>query len=420
MNHQVKPWLTDEIPRNAATESAAWAELARALSMPLAIEADASLRGLLRSSSQTGEATSFAISQPGGLAWLTLEGDRVTAHRRKPGGMTGIELVSFLSRAGEAVRSALTQGTAFTNAARVLGSFIGAAEVSSRQKFLYLQSWAPILEQYAYKSATAMSVSLDLIRPQLLAARSDRRVSQIAMLNEYWRRAHVMAQFLLLAADREAGTWLAAMADEFVWINWTPTFPLLRERTIWLAACAARSAAAFGPPVVSKYLAVLQRARHPFKAFDALFGLAAIALTYPGVAPAIATELRQLRGSVDESTNIGVEYIMLAYEDAIALIEDGGIFPGGVYPEVRALGWRDRSPRGLATEQALRADPTAITKSGHYLGFAALPTILRTPIGSFNPDKSRLPSHQIVKAPAVARILRRAWASDAEPPNWLH
>jgi hypothetical protein len=36
------------------------------------------------------------------------------------------------------------------------------------------------------------------------------------------------------------------MADQFVWEQWTPTFALVRERTIWLAARAARLAAAFG------------------------------------------------------------------------------------------------------------------------------------------------------------------------------
>ena len=65
---------------------------------------------------------------------------------------------------------------------------------------------------------------------------------------------------------------------QFDWINWTPTFTLLRERTVWLAACAARSAAAFGEPVVERYLSPLGRASHPFKIFDALFGLTAIAL----------------------------------------------------------------------------------------------------------------------------------------------
>ena len=52
-------------------------------------------------------------------------------------------------------------------------------------------------------------------------------------------------------------------------------------------------AAAFGERVVSKYIAVIERAGHPFKTFDALFGLAAIALAHPRAAPDIAAEVRR-------------------------------------------------------------------------------------------------------------------------------
>lgn len=57
-------------------------------------------------------------------------------------------------------------------------------------------------------------------------------------------------QLALVASSNEARPWLADMANSFVWENWTPSFVLLRERTFWLAAIAARSAAAFGESVV--------------------------------------------------------------------------------------------------------------------------------------------------------------------------
>ena len=170
MTQQLKPWLTDEMD-HAVAESAAWAELARALAIPLAIEADAGVRRLLRQSSRIGEATPFAIGQPDGLAWLAVEGQGVTAHRRRPEGMPAVDLGALLAREPrvfEALRSALTHGTALTAAATVLGTLMGPAEVLSRQKFLYLQSWAPVLERHAYKSAAAMAASLDLMRPQAL------------------------------------------------------------------------------------------------------------------------------------------------------------------------------------------------------------------------------------------------------------
>jgi hypothetical protein len=69
------------------------------------------------------------------------------------------------------------------------------------------------------------------------------------------------------------------MAKSFTWTNWTPTFPLVRERTVWLSAAAARSAIAFGAAVVDRYVDALVRATHITQLFDALFGLTAIALS---------------------------------------------------------------------------------------------------------------------------------------------
>ena len=289
----------------------------------------------------------------------------------------------------------------FTAAATVLGALMGPAEVVSRQKFLHLQSWAPVLEQHAYKSAAAMAASLDLMRPQLVSGHDDQRPLQTALLNEYWRRAHVMAQLSLLVADGEAATWLAGMADQFAWINWTPTFPLLRERTIWLAACAAKSAAAFGEAVVSKYLVRLQRTRYPFKAFDALFGLTAIALTSSDGALRSRPELRHLRNSVHSLTVSGVEYMTLA------LRRCHWSDPRRHVPETAAAGrphpWmEEQSPLGLATEQALVWLIRRPSQKRPYLRFVALPTILATPEEQFNPDQSRLLAHHIVKSRCCA------------------
>src|SRR6202043_1893948 len=96
-----------------------------------------------------------------------------------------------------------------------------------------------------------------------------------------WQLAQAVGQLTLLASSNEARPWLASMAKSFVWENWTPSFVLLRERTFWLAAIAARSAAAFGESVVEGYLRRLSQAKHPMMTFDALFGLTAIALANP-------------------------------------------------------------------------------------------------------------------------------------------
>jgi hypothetical protein len=87
-----------------------------------------------------------------------------------------------------------------------------------------------------------------------------------------------------IASSPAAGPWLAEMASSFTWKEWTPAFVLSREKTLWLMAAAAKSAAAFGEPVLDRYLGKLSRLDHPVKSFDALLGLVAIGLDRPDIA----------------------------------------------------------------------------------------------------------------------------------------
>jgi hypothetical protein len=206
------------------------------------------------------------------------------------------------------------------------------------------------------------------------------------------------------------------MARQVDWVNWTPTFTLLRERTTWLAACAARSAAAFGQSVIHGYLSKLEEASHPFKAFDALFGLAAIALGQPGLSTSIAAEVRLLQRLADAGGRSSSPYIRHAYADAIAVIEGTADWAGSDAEEIEALGWTPETPTGLATELALRTDPAIITQSGHLLAFLILPVVFATPVAQFNPDRRIGPrSRQSTPTDVIAQVLRGAWG--APPPR---
>jgi hypothetical protein len=141
----------------------------------------------------------------------------------------------------------------------------------------------------------------------------------------------------------------ADMANSFVWENWTPSFVLLRERTFWLAAIAARSAAAFGESVVESYLRRLSQAKHPMMVFDALFGLTAIALAL----------------TRDHSV------YLISYESAVRVLSG----PSVEQREFRELHWRSGSANGMATRPALIGDPTVRSASGEYLGFSMLPFV---------------------------------------------
>ncbi len=71
--------------------------------------------------------------------------------------------------------------------------------------------------------------------------------------------------------------WQAPMATSFDWMNWTPSWLLFRERSLWLIAIAARMAASCGPAVIDRYFKTFERSHAPMKTFDALFGIVAAA-----------------------------------------------------------------------------------------------------------------------------------------------
>src|SRR5260370_4014213 len=109
--------------------------------------------------------------------------------------------------------------------------------------------WATPLEHAAYQSGAYAIVWLDAGRPMIVNGQeSDAK----RMLFPYWSGMHVMAHLVFLASEPDAGPWLGEMARQFDWKSWTPSFPFLRERTMWLATCAARSAIAFGTSVTDR------------------------------------------------------------------------------------------------------------------------------------------------------------------------
>lgn len=394
-------------------------EIARVLAVALAIGADRGLNEKLRGLAGVEVGSAFAVSQPDQNSWLTVDSGRVVAARRPPGGVALVERETLRANGhsiAQAMSAALAQSTALADAAKLVSPLLGPTEAPSRRQFAALMPWAPALEQIAYKTAASIAVTLDLLRPHILRDLHAGVRVRPSLLRQYWQRMHAAAQFFLLASDAAASPWLGEMARQFDWGNWTPTFTLLRERTTWLAACAARSAAAFGEPVVPGYLAALEAAVHPFRAFDALFGLAAIALGNPTLAPSIAAEIRLLHRIADARGRLTSPYVRHAYADAIALIDGTADWAGGGAEEIVALGWAAGSPAGLATDVALRTDPAIVTQSDRLLGFVILPVVFATPVAEFNPDRRiKAKARQATPTNVIAEVLRGAWG--APPPK---
>src|SRR5258708_24324867 len=256
------------------------AEMVKALAIAIAIESDGSLQAQLRKLARASDGRPFMVTQLGSRAWLKLEDDRgITVHRGRVDGLKSVDLALALASnpsLTDALKRAVSR-SALAAANKLLDPMWEMDAIPSREQYAVLHRWSPLLEQLAYKSGTRLSTLLDLLRPEIRRNLAEGE-NVGPQLYTYWSALHVTANLIMLASDAQSRPWLNDMASQLSWAMWTPTFPLLRERTVWLAACAARSAVAFGEPVIGQYLATLSKTEHPMKAFGALFRLVSIAL----------------------------------------------------------------------------------------------------------------------------------------------
>jgi len=149
-------------------------------------------------------------------------------------------------------------------------------------------------------------------------------------------------------------------------------------------AAAAKSAVAFGEPVLDRYLSKLSRSDHPLKSFDALLGLVAIGLDRPDLAAAVVTEIEAIGVSKAEDRSRS-GFIGPMFNSAIETLSE---------PQAAEKQF-DRFARDAATSRlahpkllgldALRLDSTEITPEGRLLGLIALPSIIRSPLGDYYP-----------------------------------
>jgi len=346
-------------------------------------------------------------------------GPFVTVYRERLDGLANFDLdFALASDPGltETLRLAIARTSAMAEANKLLDPIWEMSAMPSREQFAALRQWSPLLEQMAYKCGARLSILLDLLRPQVRKNLTGDAAYADPQLHVYWSSLHIMAHLILFASEAEARPWLSDVASQFRWRTWTPTFPLLRERTVWLAACAARSAIAFGEPVVGKYLEALSAATHPMKAFDALFGLVAIALAHPAAAIPVLSELRSLRAiHVDHRTAYS-DYFELEYDDAIRTISRPELIKQDADVEIPGLGWRPQSQQGLATRAALRTDPARFSASRRFVGFSILPTVISTVPDSYYPTAAAPRGELDLSRREIADIIRRTWVPNSPDP----
>jgi hypothetical protein len=413
MTHQ--PTQSEEMMALIAED---YVGMVRTLAIAYAIERDPTLQEHLRILAGVSTGQPFLVSQLGLCAWLQLgNGPGLRIHRAPLDGLATIDFDLALAshpHVQDALRRALSQTAARSYASERLEAICGTSALPSRTQFAMLRPWSPLLEQLAYKAGARIMALLDMQRPEILQTLATGTPASNPPVEVYWSVLHDMAHLILFAAEEEAQSWLVDLASQLTWTRWTPTFALLRERTVWLAACAARSAIAFGEPVVGDYIIALSAAKHPMKAFDALFGLVAIALAHQGAAPAILMEVRSLKKALVNQRLAHADYFRLAYDDAIRTIAEAESIDHITPVEMQELHWHAQSPVGLATRTALCADPASFSSSGRFLGFAMLPTVISTaPEEHYSVTAARWRRDLEIAGHDIADIMRRAWLPDA-------
>ena len=412
-----KPGTNTDVPATAVDVD----HLVSTISIALAIEGNVELRKALRAAAGRPPDQALVVQLPHVPAAMEIgPGDALAPLRTWD--QHGTPRLEALVDARPQLRALLEAVSTKTEPAAqaLLGSFFVPGRLPLRSAFEAVYRWGPLIEAPGYRFVARASITLDAWREAAKRDAAGGVVAPESVIAYYSALSHSMAHLALLTSESGAGPWLADMARSFEWDRWTPSFPLVRERTVWLAAAAAKSAAAFGPGVVDRYLRVVADSHHAYKVFDALFGLAAIALAHDDVLAPVAKAVAALQETCTNRITAGAEQAPWMFRSALGALQRWADDRSADPAALRQLGWDSGASMGLATRQAFRLDPSAIDARGEVLGFGVLPAIMNAPAGGHYPRRSPLRSPLLPQRHELAGILTRAWGPNPKVLQTLH
>jgi hypothetical protein len=255
------------------------------LALAMAVQRDASLRASI---AQRATDHRFALALETNGPFVVLEDGKLVGAAmpgERPAELEVVELRESVE-ASPATRAEFQRAyrASRSEADRAMLAMRDDAETFSRETFIKLLRWSPLVAADAYRQAALLQSMFDLGRARVLA---DPRPEP---LHAYWMHAHLLGHLTMLAAAAEPTAWLAEMANAFPWHRWTPSFALVRERISRLAVRGAWASTRFGTSTVDRYLVNLD-APQLLRVFDAVLALVSIATAFDRDRDAISREL---------------------------------------------------------------------------------------------------------------------------------
>jgi len=254
-----------------------------------------------------------------------------------------------------------------------------------QEAFELVAEHADVVGEPAYRTSARTTLALDELRPRLMRTLA---VASPSEVRRYWDLAYGSAHLALIAAEGLRTSWFTDMATSFSWRAWTPSFPMIRERSLWLTLAGGRLAAAFGETLWERYVPFLSH-DVPMRRFDAVAGLVSIALRKPPLARHVLARLeRHLDPNAPPDPRL--QHGLLA--SARAVLVDG---------RTRSFDPSDWS-----------IDPAELDRHGSYPGILGLGSLVAAPRREFF---AAAPRQGRVSIGQLSSVLRRAWG-DLQPP----
>lgn len=267
--------VADAPPETLTDLGTALARLEDYLSFALALKSERDLRLAVLAGRQECEAP---LSQRTGLVRITEADFSITRQVIPDGAPASPTFVDLLDDPGVVrILTRLRAQDAIGGKAREL---VGALVEGDRTNFKKLLEWSAIIEGPAYGIATRITAALDELRPEVRAASAGHVDSGGRLVLAYYKLLETLERATLIATE-PGSPWLIEMAASFTWEVWTPSFSLVRERTVWSMLIGARAASRFGSAMIDGYLEALLRAEHNIMRIDAIVGLTAIGIREP-------------------------------------------------------------------------------------------------------------------------------------------